>query len=176
MTGRVALAATAVVAAGLGYARRRVAAPITGDPPPDPAPVATLAGWRPAAPVSPLTRVLAYVWASPISLAGLVAAAGAVSRPKPHSGTLLFAGARGITGTILRLRGFTAVTLGHVVISRGTPSERLLAHELVHVRQAERLGVFIAPLYLGLLAVYGYQRHPMERAARLTGGEQPTSA
>jgi hypothetical protein len=56
-----------------------------------------------------------------------------------------------------------------VVVARGQPSAALLAHELVHTRQAERLGPFMAPVYLGLLARYGYLRHPMERAARRAG-------
>jgi hypothetical protein len=80
---------------------------------------------------------------------------------------LLFAPARGVTGAILRLRGFAAITLGHVVVARVDPGRRLFAHELVHTRQAERLGPLFPPVYLALHAAYGYTRHPLERAARL---------
>ena len=54
------------------------------------------------------------------------------------------------------------------------PTPTLWAHELVHVRQAEIFGAFMAPLYLWLLARHGYHSHPMEMAARL-GAAQTTS-
>lgn len=106
-----------------------------------------------------------------MTLAGLIAGAGAGVAPRLRDGVVLFAPAGGITGAIVRRRGFAAAGLGHVVIAIEEPSPVLMAHELVHVRQAERLGPFMAPAYLGLLAVHGYQRHPMERAARLAAGE-----
>ncbi|MDP8931826.1 MAG: hypothetical protein M3O70_25470, partial [Actinomycetota bacterium] len=81
------------------------------------------------------------------------------------------------TGAVLRSRGFDAGAFGHVIVAAGDPHDHLLAHELVHVRQAERLGPLMAPVYLGLLAVYGYARHPLERAARRAAhsaaGESP---
>jgi hypothetical protein len=58
-----------------------------------------------------------------------------------------------------------------VVTTRSDPSPSLIAHELVHTRQAERFGVGFGPVYVGLLARYGYRQHPMERAARLGAGE-----
>lgn len=167
--GRWLAAATAVGAAAvLVWGRRRLRLAPDGSAPPDPRPLATLAGWRPAAPARPLRRAAAYAWAAPVSAAGLLAAlAGGRARLRVADGVVVLSGVRGLTGTALRLRGFTAITLGHVVLCRDEPSPALLAHELVHVRQAERFGVLLAPLYLGLLAVYGYRRHPMERAARL---------
>lgn len=172
MTGgrrrRRAVATVAALAAGVGAARRRLATA----PEREPRPLAALAAWRPAAPARRLTRVAAYAWAAPVSLAGAVAALAA-GRPRValRDGVLVVSGVRGLTGRALRLRGFTAVTLGHVVLAREEPSPALLAHEAVHVRQAERLGALIAPVYLGLMAVYGYHRHPMERAARLAQAE-----
>lgn len=128
-----------------------------------------LAGWVPEPPRRPLGRVLAYAWASPMTLAGLVLGATAGVAPEVRDGVLLFPRARGLAGPMMRTRGFGATALGHVIIATGDPSAALLAHELVHVRHAERLGPLFAPLYLGLLGAFGYARHPMERAARLGG-------
>ncbi|MDQ3453807.1 MAG: hypothetical protein M3493_14135 [Actinomycetota bacterium] len=113
------------------------------------------------------------MWAAPVSLAGLLAGAAAGVRPQRRGGVLIFAGARGLTGWVLRSRGFSAGALGHVVVALDEPSERLLRHELVHVRQAERLGVLMAPVYLGLLAVYGYRAHPLEVAAYRVAARSP---
>lgn len=128
---------------------------------------AQLESWIPAEPATAPARLLALVWAAPITLAGLLAGAGTAVAPRLRDGVVLFTPARGITGEVVRRRGFAAASLGHVVIALEAPSRSLMAHELVHVRQAERLGPFMAPVYLALLAVHGYQRHPMERAARL---------
>lgn len=125
-----------------------------------------LADWEPAPPRGALAHVLVYAWAAPVTLVGLLVGAAAGVVPHIREGVLLFGGARGLTGAVLRRRGFDATALGHVIVARSTPSAALLAHELVHVRQAERFGPLFAPLYLGLLAVYGYARHPLERAAR----------
>lgn len=126
-----------------------------------------LATWIPATPATPVGRIAARVWAAPITLAGLLAGAASGAPPRLWHGVVLFAPARSLTGLLVRVRGFAAAGLGHVVISLDEPTPQLLAHELVHVRQAERLGPLMAPLYLTLLAVHGYTRHPMERAARL---------
>lgn len=128
-----------------------------------------LAGWVPAPPRRPVGRALAYAWASPMTVAGLVLGATAGVAPEVREGVLLFPRARGLAGLMMRSRGFGATALGHVVVATGDPSPTLLAHELVHVRHAERLGPLFAPLYLGLLGACGYTRHPMERAARLGG-------
>ena len=136
-----------------------------------------LAQWQPAAPRTALGRTLAYAWASPMTLVGLAVGLAAGTRPVLREGVVLFSHAKGVTGPVLRRRGFDAGTFGHVVVARGEPGERLLAHELLHTRQAERLGPFLAPVYLGLLAVYGYARHPLERSAargaRIAVGIEP---
>ncbi len=135
-----------------------------------------LALWTPPAPRTTAGRVAAYVWAAPLTLAGLVLVAGSGAGVRVEDGVVLASGARGPVGAYLRSRGFAATAWGHVVLTRpASPSAGLLAHELVHVRQAERLGALFAPLYLALLARYGYARHPMERAARL-GGRRATGA
>jgi hypothetical protein len=134
----------------------------------EPEVLSRLASWVPDVPSTPLGRVLAYAWAAPMTLGGLLAGIASGARPRPYRGALLFAGARGLPGRFLRRRGFSAFAIGHTIVAvHPEPSEALLAHELVHVRQAERLGGLMAPLYLVLHAVYGYARHPMERAARV---------
>jgi hypothetical protein len=139
------------------------------DRPGDPDWLRELARWVPEPPRTPLGRLLAIVWASPSSLAGLLVGALSGTRPTVRDGVLLFSGVRGLPGLLLRRGGYAATTLGHVVIARRDPSPALMAHELVHTRQAERLGPFAGPVYWYLLARHGYARHPMERAARRAG-------
>jgi hypothetical protein len=81
----------------------------------------------------------------------------------------VFTDAGGLAGRMLRWRGFSAATLGHAIVAVGEPSPSLLAHELTHVRQAERFGPLFAPLDLAALARYGYRHNPFERAAYLVG-------
>lgn len=132
----------------------------------EPSWVSALAAWTPGAPRHPATRAAAYAWAAPVTLAGLLLGLLSGTRPRWRDGVLVFAGAQGPTGLFLRARGFRATALGHAVITTGEPDDELMAHELVHVRHAERLGIFSAVLYALLYALYGYNRHPMERAAR----------
>lgn len=134
-------------------------------------PFATMVARVPPSPTTPLGRVAAYAWAAPLTAAGAVLALLSGGRPAARDGVVVVAAARGPVGAMLSRRGFSATTLGHVVITvADEPSAALLAHELAHTRQAERLGVAFGPLYVGLLARYGYRRHPMERAARQAAG------
>lgn len=135
----------------------------------EPASLAALARWEPTRPQGWLGRAAACGWAAPLTLPGVgVGLAGGV-RPDTRDGALVFASVGGLPGALLERRGVAALALGQAVVSRTEPSAPLLAHELVHVRQAERLGPLLAPLYLGLLGLYGYARHPLERAARQAG-------
>lgn len=138
--------------------------------------VRDLAGWVPAPPRSTVGRLIAYVWASPATLGGLLVGLLSGGRPVVRDGVLLFTNVRGIPKLALRRGGFSATTLGHVVIAVKDPSPALMAHELAHTRQAERLGPFTGPVYWYLLARYGYARHPMERAARIAGRRVRTAA
>jgi hypothetical protein len=95
-----------------------------------------------------------YLWASPTTAIGLIAAAGAVATGgsarivdgvlEVHGGIVKFILAR---CTPLR-GGASAMTLGHIVIGR---DQHLLdatrAHERVHVRQCERWGPLFIPAY-----------------------------
>ncbi|MFA9445431.1 hypothetical protein [Egicoccus sp. AB-alg6-2] len=140
-------------------------------PPPTPGPVGrALAGWVPPPPRTATGRAAALVWASPLTAVGLLVAFVSGGRPRwhPEYGCFVTEGVRGPSALALRLVGAEANAIGHVVLSRhGTNAAALLAHEAVHVRQAERLGPLLFPLYLWLSARYGYRHHPIEQAARL---------
>ena len=102
---------------------------------------------------SRIARVARLGWAGPCSLVGVVFA-GAVlfcgGRVRRNAGTLEVCVHRGISreGRLLRALPFRAITLGHVIVA-ATPQEldRLRAHELVHVRQYERWGLFFFAAY-----------------------------
>jgi hypothetical protein len=81
---------------------------------------------------------------------------------------LIATGVSGPSGAALRLVGAGANTIGQVVLCRSeAPSDALLDHEAVHVRQAERLGLLLVPTYLWCNAIRGYRDNPLEHAARL---------
>ncbi len=131
---------------------------------------ARLAAWVPQRPTSALGQALVRLWAAPLTGLGFIVAAAAGAPPvwRPEHGCFLAERARGLSGIALRLVGAQANTIGQVVIStRPDTSAALLAHEVVHVRQVERLGLLFVPLYAFLAARYGYRDHPLERAARL---------
>jgi hypothetical protein len=128
-----------------------------------------LAAWVPEAPRTRAARLVAAAWASPLTLVGLLMALAAGRRPTWSAAHRCWVvdGVGGPSGVALRAVGAEANAIGQVVLSRsGSSSPALLAHEAVHVRQAERLGPLLFPLYLWLGARYGYRDHPLERAAR----------
>jgi hypothetical protein len=108
---------------------------------------------------------LGFVWTLPNTVLGLVAGALTFQRPRLAHGLLLFD--RTPRGMTAFLRGIDreAMTLGFVVVSASPVEGRLLAHERHHVRQYCAWGPLFIPVYLGMAAVYGYRRHPMELAA-----------
>lgn len=115
-----------------------------------------------------------YLWAAPNSLVGLAGALTTASRPVRCRGVLLIEGGRGGLARFLAWRGFTAITLGHVIVANQPLDDHLLAHELAHVAQHERWGPLFYPAYL-LTSLAGYRRNPFERAAeraalRVLGG------
>jgi hypothetical protein len=113
-------------------------------------------------------RVLAYLWASPNTLLGVVLGLLSFQWPRVVEGILVFDGR--VRGTLWAIRLFrrAAVTYGHVVLSNVHLEGRLLTHELHHVWQYERLGPMYIPLYLLIWVFTGYRRHPFEEAARLS--------
>lgn len=131
---------------------------------------ARLAVWVPKAPTTPLGRAATRVWAGPMTLVGLALAllSGAVPHWDPSRNCFVTRGVRGPSSRALRAVGADANAVGQVVLARGmSPPTTLLAHEAVHVRQAERLGPLLIVVYAWLGARYGYRDHPLERAARL---------
>lgn len=104
---------------------------------------------------APAARAVAYLWALPVTLVGVLAAlVGRLggARLSWRDGVLEAAG--GPLAPLLR-RGYppmaiAAITLGHVVLAQGQDDlERTRAHERVHVRQFERYGPLFPLLYLG---------------------------
>ena len=101
-----------------------------------------------------LMRLGFYLWASPTTAAGLLAAAAALLTGgsarfvtgvlEVHGGVISFLLARctPLPG------GASAMTLGHVVIGRDAfLLDATRAHERVHVRQCERWGPLFIPAY-----------------------------
>lgn len=99
-------------------------------------------------------RLLRYLWAFPNTAVGLLlvlpalATGGRVQRVR---GVVEIHG--GLVAWLLRHAvplkgGALALTLGHVVLGRSAETlARCRAHEHVHVRQAERWGLFFVPAY-----------------------------
>lgn len=81
----------------------------------------------------------------------------------------------GLVGWLLQKIGMQAITIGRFcfTVRRGM---RLSVvgekHERFHfMNQWRKLGPFMPPTYLTLLAVYGYRKHPFEQAARRAAGQ-----
>ena len=79
-------------------------------------------------------------------------------------------------------REFAALALGHVVLSRSAPLlDEVRAHELVHVRQAERWGPLFLPAYAcASLAAWlaggrAYEDNCFERQARALAPDRPAA-
>lgn len=177
-----------LVAGAVGLARQRREAVLRRNDatvPTDDGPTEDVAGlanaiatWLPEPPRTPVGRTAAAVWAGPASAVGILI--GLLGRGRPRWDRefrcLVFEGVGGLPAVLLRGVGAGANAVGQVVISTYDPtSRRLLAHEALHVRQAERLGPFLLPLYVLLGARYGYRRNPIERAARQAAGQHPTT-
>jgi hypothetical protein len=105
-----------------------------------------------------------YLWAGLNSVVGMAGALTAGRRPVAWRGVLLVEDANAGLARFLRWRGFSAITLGHVIVANRRLDDRLLAHELAHVAQHERWGPLYYPAYL-LASLAGYRRNPFERAA-----------
>jgi hypothetical protein len=96
-----------------------------------------------------------YAWALPATSVGLALSIPAVAlgaRCRIVDGVLETGGGRieKWISMLPRACRFGAITFGHVIIGvdHGTLA-RLRLHERVHVRQYERWGVLLIPLYLG---------------------------
>lgn len=128
-------------------------------------------------------RVLGYLWAAPVTALGLFFVPVAWlsgGRVRLESGAVEVCG--GLVARFLR-RGLpflgpaAAMTLGHVILGRDQFClNHSRDHEHVHIRQFERWGVFLLPVYLlasWVLHLRGfdpYLDNPFEREAF---GEEP---
>lgn len=127
---------------------------------------------------SPLTAPLRYLWALPGTLIGLLLSLG-FDRRSLRDGILLVEGARWP-----RRLGwpYRAMTLGHVVLCVDRIDESTWRHELVHVRQFERWGIFFLASYplASLVAVAGgghhYRDNRFEIAARRAAQDMSEAA
>jgi hypothetical protein len=131
-----------------------------------------------------LLRLLAYLWALPVTVIGLCLGLMSVisgGHWQLRGGVVEVTG--GLAGWLLRgsrwWRGGAATALGHVILARDQDClERSNAHERAHVRQFERWGVFLLPAYFLIgqwLALRGYDRHldhPFEQQAYEQGEGQ----
>ena len=112
-------------------------------------------------------RALRIFWAGPYSLIGALLGLTFRSR-RLTRGVLLCEGAEWPRKLGWRYR---AITFGHVVLGIDELDDRVLAHELVHVRQYERWGPLFIPAYLGsslwlwLRGRHPYWDNPFEREA-----------
>jgi hypothetical protein len=98
-------------------------------------------------------RLLGYLWALPVTVVGLLL----VLLTCVSGGSVRFQGGivegyGGFVGWFLRgghsRSSGAAMTLGHVVLARDRDClTRSHPHELAHVRQFERWGVFLLPAY-----------------------------
>ena len=100
-----------------------------------------------------LTLFLRVLWAAPCSLLGAVLAtpvllAGGSAKRVGRAIEISYYPTMCPAGTVLRHLPFSAITLGHIIIAiSGDEMARLRAHEHVHVRQYERLGLFFLLAY-----------------------------
>ena len=104
--------------------------------------------------MSPIGRLLRYLWAAPNTLLGLALGALALllgARVRRYRGVLEFSGGalgRGITCLPPPL-AFSAMTLGHVILAVDASAlAQLRRHERVHVHQYELWGPLFLPAYV----------------------------
>ena len=110
-----------------------------------------------------MSKVLAYLWASPATALGLLFALLALrgGRMAGRDGVLEVYGPLvrwALTHVTIVPGGVAAITFGHVVLGcDGGALEWSRTHERVHVRQYERWGPFFVPAYLAA-SLWAYLR------------------
>lgn len=131
-----------------------------------------LQSWRPQRPRTAAGRIAAAVWAAPLTALGVTATllGGTIPRWDPDLGAMVATSVRGPARWFLGQQGAAAATLGHVVVVRDDAAPpALLAHEALHARQQERLGLLFGLAYPLAGACWGYRNNPFEVAARAAG-------
>ena len=122
-----------------------------------------------------MLRLLKYLWASPVTVAGLclaILAATSGGRVGIRNGVVEASGGwlRRLLQGFWVFRGGAAMTVGHVILARDRDClERSRTHELAHVRQYERWGPLLLPAswvigrWLSWRGHDPYLDHPFER-------------
>lgn len=135
-----------------------------------------------------IKKVLGYVWASPITLVGLayVSACHVLGWYKwngVHGDGLVYTVCQEKSPSWLKSlwKPWSGQAIGNVVVINGDPTKKnaTLEHELVHVRQVMRLGVFQPIIYgaaylgikFGCEASDPYYSNPFEVDARRAVGQ-----
>ena len=130
-----------------------------------------------------MLTVLQYAWAAPATLVGLLVALPAFAtgaRARVIDGVIEITGGsvERLIAALPRRCRFCAITFGHLVVCIDECTVAAVrAHELVHVRQYERLGALFFPLYIGSSVVQllrgrdPYFDNRFEREAYALGSE-----
>ncbi len=108
---------------------------------------------------------LGLFWGLPNTLLGLAFAGLSLASMSYSQGVLVAASTRGLACVFLRRRGYSAITLGRVVITTVPLTPALWVHELTHLEQSERWGPLFLPAYLYWYLRAGYRDNPFEKAA-----------
>ncbi|WP_336249996.1 hypothetical protein [Stomatohabitans albus] len=128
--------------------------------------VRDLGAWVPREPSGP-SKLVAYLWAAPITLVGSTLGLLSGGKPVVTNGTVQWRAIGGWFGNHLNRINVSAITFGHSQLyTEPEPPEDLIRHETVHTRQTERLGLAFGPLYWWCQLAFGYGRNPLEKAAR----------
>lgn len=107
-------------------------------------------------------RVLAFLWSAPWGIVGFLAAACLGEVSDETAGAIEFRPWAFLRRRFVA-RGWGAVTLGSSILYWvDSPDDGMRRHERRHVRQGLVLGPLFPIVYLVLLAIYGYERHPLE--------------
>mgnify|MGYP005848994185 CR=1 FL=1 len=108
---------------------------------------------------------LGLVWGLPNTLLGLAFAGLSLTSVRYARGVLVAESTRGLARVFLSRRGYSAITLGRVMITTVPLTPALWVHELTHLEQSERWGLLFLPAYLYWYFRAGYHDNPFERAA-----------
>lgn len=116
----------------------------------------------------PLGEVTLKLWALPGTFIGFLLGATTRTRPRRLDYAWVFESTRGFAALHRRM-GFSAITLGIVVIMNRQLSPQEWEHELIHVRQWMGFGPLMFIAY-PLASLAGYRRNPFETYARRRTG------
>ena len=89
-----------------------------------------------------------YLWALPNTLLGILLGFLGWSWPRREEGVLIFEDVIGLPKWILEFKGAAACCLGHTLLSYGSIEGKMFRHEMVHVSQYEKWGIFFIPAYV----------------------------